>query len=231
MTGCGGCSKSDEHKAGYAWLLSPLTYKLIEEYKKCTDYVILFLHAGLEDVEIPLAEWREQYKSFIDYGADLIVAGHPHIIQGKERYKDKFIFYSLGNFFFNGEYSSSSPDWTNSLVLECDIYKSGIKTIEHFVSFNNDGISYGQSSGESSFKLRSDILLPQNVNEYMSALYRTVFTAWEDYYRNYYSFPIWKKKGMVNIFKKWFNEKLRLALFPASCIRKSNLSQYKYRYT
>jgi hypothetical protein len=37
-------------------------------------------------------------RGLIDLGADMVVGHHPHIIQGVENYKGKFIFYSLGNF-------------------------------------------------------------------------------------------------------------------------------------
>ncbi len=36
----------------------------------------------------------------IDAGADLILGHHPHVLEGIEVYKDKAIFYSLGNFAF-----------------------------------------------------------------------------------------------------------------------------------
>jgi len=38
---------------------------------------------------------------FIDQGADLIVGTHPHVVQEVEIYKNKLIFYSLGNFIFD----------------------------------------------------------------------------------------------------------------------------------
>lgn len=37
----------------------------------------------------------------IDAGYDLIIGMHPHILQGFEVYKGKYIFYSLGNFVFD----------------------------------------------------------------------------------------------------------------------------------
>lgn len=40
-------------------------------------------------------------RKFIDQGADLIVGSHPHVIQDIEMYKNKLIFYSLGNFIFD----------------------------------------------------------------------------------------------------------------------------------
>jgi len=41
--------------------------------------------------------------SMIDAGADLVIGGHPHSAQAVEIYKDKHIFYSLGEFFMQVE--------------------------------------------------------------------------------------------------------------------------------
>ena len=40
-------------------------------------------------------------KQYIDAGADLVIGSHPHVLQGISYYKEKPIFYSLGNFIFN----------------------------------------------------------------------------------------------------------------------------------
>jgi len=39
----------------------------------------------------------------VDAGADAVVGHHTHIISGFEKYKDKPIFYSLGNFVLIGQ--------------------------------------------------------------------------------------------------------------------------------
>ena len=41
---------------------------------------------------------KEIAHALIDAGADLIIGHHPHVLQQIERYKEKLIFYSLGNF-------------------------------------------------------------------------------------------------------------------------------------
>ena len=37
----------------------------------------------------------------IDFGANLILGHHPHVLQGIEKYKEGYIVYSLGNFIFS----------------------------------------------------------------------------------------------------------------------------------
>ena len=43
----------------------------------------------------------------IDQGADLVAGHHPHVIQGIEKYKGKYIVYSLANFCFGGNRNPS----------------------------------------------------------------------------------------------------------------------------
>ena len=201
-----GCSKSSEHGQGYAWMLHPMTYKLIQDYKKTCDYVILFLHAGLEDVDCPIIEWREQYRQYIDYGADLIVANHPHSIQGKECYRERFIYYSLGNLYFIGQYANDSQMWTNSILLECDISKEGISTKECFVHFSDSTIVPSQPDIEKHFIQLTGLLKPECYDEYKSIHDRMIMDCWNDYYKSYYSFPIWKIKPRVIFYRRWFNK-------------------------
>jgi poly-gamma-glutamate capsule biosynthesis protein CapA/YwtB (metallophosphatase superfamily) len=66
------------------------------------DIIIVLFHYGTEGVDIPDKRQIQLSRLAIDYGADVIVGSHPHRIQGAEQYKDGWIFYSLGNFVFDG---------------------------------------------------------------------------------------------------------------------------------
>lgn len=85
---------------GAAWLGYHKIPSIIAEARKKCDILVVLLHAGIENIDVPLPEWRLQYKNYIDMGADAVIASHPHVPQGWEEYKGKYIFYSLGNFFF-----------------------------------------------------------------------------------------------------------------------------------
>lgn len=77
--------------------------KLIAEIEKVdpiSDYVVVFVHWGVERQEMPVDYQKEMAKQYIDAGADIVIASHPHIMQGFEYYKGKPIAYSLGNFIF-----------------------------------------------------------------------------------------------------------------------------------
>lgn len=92
----GALHGNSEH--GHSWIFDPLLDSILNETKKNTDYVIAVCHAGAERLNVPLPEWRLEYKKLIDKGFDGVVAHHPHVIQRWEEYRGKMIFYSLGNF-------------------------------------------------------------------------------------------------------------------------------------
>lgn len=75
----------------------------IIEAKKNVDFLFVLPHDGIEYIDVPLPETIARYRDFIDYGADGVIASHPHCPQGWETYKEKPIFYSLGNFLFNSK--------------------------------------------------------------------------------------------------------------------------------
>lgn len=78
--------------------------------EKGTQIVIIHFHWGDEKQYIPNVSQETLAKFTIDSGADLILGHHPHVIQGIEEYKGKFIVYSLGNFMFGGNRNPSDKD-------------------------------------------------------------------------------------------------------------------------
>ncbi|TFE30116.1 CapA family protein [Cohnella luojiensis] len=74
--------------------------KAIERERDGADYLIVFMHWGVEKNIRPEAWQRAMARRMIDAGADAIVGSHPHVLQGFEFYKSKPIAYSIGNFLF-----------------------------------------------------------------------------------------------------------------------------------
>lgn len=68
---------------------------------KTADFKIAYIHWGIEFMNYPYLDQRKFAHFLIDLGYDIIIGMHPHILQGYEIYKDKYIFYSLGNTVFN----------------------------------------------------------------------------------------------------------------------------------
>jgi poly-gamma-glutamate capsule biosynthesis protein CapA/YwtB (metallophosphatase superfamily) len=82
--------------------------KEITQAKKIADIVIVSLHAGNEYSQTLNNFQTDFVKGAIDAGADLVVGHHPHVVQKYEQYKDKWIFYSLGNFVFDQSFSKET---------------------------------------------------------------------------------------------------------------------------
>lgn len=93
----------------------------IMEVKKQVDYLFILPHDGIEYIDVPTPETIARYHDFIDYGADGVIAAHPHCPQGWEEYKGNPIFYSLGNFLFNSkatyDFRASKPHWYEGLCV------------------------------------------------------------------------------------------------------------------
>ena len=83
--------------AGCASLCRPGLLDSIRMMRSECEHVVLLAHAGLENVPLPLPEWRAFYHACIDAGASAVIASHPHVPQGSECYHGGIILYSLGN--------------------------------------------------------------------------------------------------------------------------------------
>ena len=66
------------------------------------DLIIACCHWGVETHHYIDEYQPELGKKCIDWGADLVLGHHPHVLQGIEKYNDRYIVYSLGNFCFGG---------------------------------------------------------------------------------------------------------------------------------
>jgi poly-gamma-glutamate capsule biosynthesis protein CapA/YwtB (metallophosphatase superfamily) len=73
------------------------------------DLVLVTFHWSAELLETPKDYQRELGHLAIDAGADAVIGTHPHILQGIERYHDKPILYSMGNYAF-GSRSHKAAD-------------------------------------------------------------------------------------------------------------------------
>ena len=97
----------------------------IREAKKTHDYVIVSFHWGVEYTDNPTGEQVKNAHRAIDAGADMVLAHHPHVIQGVEFYKDGLIAYSLGDFVFD-HYSRKTGE---AFILNASMGPDGITDV------------------------------------------------------------------------------------------------------
>jgi hypothetical protein len=73
---------------------------IISAREQC-DYVIVITHGGNEFYHLPSPRIKLLYRFFIDAGADAVISHHTHCFSGYEVYKEKPVFYGLGNFIYD----------------------------------------------------------------------------------------------------------------------------------
>lgn len=81
--------------------------------KERADFVVVYTHWGKEYVAAS-PEMKTLAHEFIDAGADLIIGSHPHVVQEREEYKGKTVYYSLGNLIFDQYFR---PETRTGLVV------------------------------------------------------------------------------------------------------------------
>lgn len=98
--------------------LNPISqfYK-IKEAKETADFVLVIVHGGHEHFQLPSPRMQETYRFFVDAGADAVVNHHQHCYSGYEFYKEKPIFYGLGNFCFDWD-GIPKKMWTEGYFVE-----------------------------------------------------------------------------------------------------------------
>lgn len=95
----------------------------IKNLKQLVDFLVIYTHWGTEYRINFSKSQQSKAHQFIDAGADVILGSHPHVIQPIEIYKNKVIFYSLGNFLFDQTFSQKTQQ---GLGVGIDFGKSQI---------------------------------------------------------------------------------------------------------
>lgn len=214
---------SDKETLGCAWINHPSVDDLIIKSKGEVDFLFVIVHAGVEDIALPLPEWRERYKQFIRLGADAIIGMHPHVPQGWEFVEGKPIFYSLGNFYF--DMHSDTPYWNNGLavVLEYDHSNQGRVRVLSLINKQGDiqideSVHMNEYLQELCGILQNDRLYMDKINDLSLDLWNTVYEKYLFISTNRLSFKyglkfflkrlygfLFRKKGMplflLNLFR------------------------------
>jgi len=143
-----------------------LALENITRSKKECDILIVMPHWGVEYADHPTSAQRSLAYRLIDAGADLIVGGHPHVLQGVEFYQDKPIFYSLGNFIF----LKMDDDAGKTAVFAITIDRSGFRSCTLYPVFIDNCKAN---------LLPEDSLMYTQILERFATLSQALGTAWE----------------------------------------------------
>lgn len=164
-----GCLTEEIDRGGYAWINHYKIEDTIHELQNNVDFIILIVHAGVEEIDVPIPEWRERYKRLCDLGVNVIIGHHSHVPQGIEQLNDSVIFYSLGNFYFDTVGFENKTDDSFSVILNFDKNKEfNYELVYHKKTNNQTNLTAKESVNFSIESLNNK--LNDNYKEYIKEL-------------------------------------------------------------
>ena len=101
----------------------------IKTLKNDVDVLAIAIHWGEEYKRIPNGFQTDLAYKMVDWGANIILGSHPHVLQKseiiKKNGKDNFIIYSMGNFISNQSESSMGNSFTeDGVMVDLEITKN-----------------------------------------------------------------------------------------------------------
>jgi hypothetical protein len=121
---------ASESSAGSSWFRPEEDANRVRELRAGFDFLVVYLHAGHEFTHTPSPRMRTACRALVDAGADAVIAHHPHVIQGIERYKGSLIAYSLGNLVFDSPYVSAYKDTDAGFLVRLTVSPHAIEEAE-----------------------------------------------------------------------------------------------------
>jgi poly-gamma-glutamate synthesis protein (capsule biosynthesis protein) len=111
----------------------------IEKARPTADLVVVSFHWGAELMTAAKDYQVELGRKAIDWGADLVLGHHPHVLQELEVYQGRLIAYSLGNFVFGSESNRTNT----SMILLLTFQGKSLARVEAVpLDVNNYRVQY-----------------------------------------------------------------------------------------
>ena len=99
----------------------------IADLSKAVDVVVVIPHWGTQYTHVPEASQRRVARAFADAGADLVIGGHPHWVQGWETRRDAVVVHSLGNFVFDMDFQTKTME---GIFVEIVLWGDQVMAVE-----------------------------------------------------------------------------------------------------
>jgi poly-gamma-glutamate synthesis protein (capsule biosynthesis protein) len=117
------------------WMVTEDKVQLAADIKAArranADIVVCSFHWGVSRGHREIADYQiELGRHAIDCGADIVFGHHPHVTQGVEVYRDRPIFYSLGNFTF-AQHNPAKGHEAETMIVKCRIRDRRIVGVEY----------------------------------------------------------------------------------------------------
>lgn len=129
-----------------------LLKKRIKELKDKTDWIVVVYHGGEEFLSVPMPYTKRLFKKILGFGCDIIVAHHPHVVQGYDVNSKNAIFYSLGNFIFDTEFQRIQSGTDEGVLLSIEFNKDSFEFDSKLLKINRDKLVINEYDGKTKFK-------------------------------------------------------------------------------
>jgi poly-gamma-glutamate synthesis protein (capsule biosynthesis protein) len=103
------------------------TIQHIQEARAQGRLAVVYTHWGVEYATTSPEYIRTLARTFVDSGAEIVIGSHPHVVEEREFYRDKYIYYSLGNLIFDQYWND---DVRRGLMLNVDFDSTGVRYVE-----------------------------------------------------------------------------------------------------
>jgi poly-gamma-glutamate synthesis protein (capsule biosynthesis protein) len=153
--------------SGKSYLINMIDFDLIrKDIGKAKllkpDLVLVHYHFGQEYQREPNQYQQEVVAKTIEMGADIIIGGHPHVLQpvkfiesSQSVFDSVFVAYSLGNFISNQQWRYSDAGGVLTLSISKNIYDKSIKLSE--VEFIPTWVFKGKSDNKNEYVILPSI--------------------------------------------------------------------------
>jgi poly-gamma-glutamate synthesis protein (capsule biosynthesis protein) len=99
----------------------------IRRLAKEVDTVVVLPHWGTQYTHVAEDSQRTAAASFVEAGADLVLGGHPHWVQGWEQRGSGTVVHSLGNFIFDMDFAVKTRE---GVFVEVVLWDGRVKAVE-----------------------------------------------------------------------------------------------------
>ena len=148
-----------ESKAGILTTKTLKYYQAVKDASEKADLVIANIHWGVEYGMTETEAQQQLARNLINWGVDVVIGSHPHVLQPVEKYGDGIIFYSMGNFVFDQGWSRTK----DSMVLNYYVDEDGNCSFEITPIRIKDG--YPEVTNNAFFKKRTYRTLTKNLKD------------------------------------------------------------------
>ena len=148
-----------DSKAGILTTKTLKYYQAVKDDSEKADLVIANIHWGVEYGMTETEAQQQLARNLINWGVDVVIGSHPHVLQPVEKYGDGIIFYSMGNFVFDQGWSRTK----DSMVLNYYVDENGNCSFEITPIRIKDG--YPEVTNNAFFKKRTYRTLTKNLKD------------------------------------------------------------------